>query len=187
MTDLPKPKARRLYLTKQIDQSSIAPLIQSILDINANDKHLIKLYKIYGLDYTPQPIELYIDSYGGTVYQAFGLISVMEQSKVPVHTIVTGVAMSGGFMILIHGHKRFAYKHSTPMYHQVSTAKWGTIKEIEESLEQSQKLQKQMEAMVKAKTKIPKAKLKKIFENKADWYMTSKEALEYKVIDEIIK
>jgi ATP-dependent Clp protease protease subunit len=185
--NLPLPKKRDLFFTKQVDQSSIGELTQKIIEINQDDEHLKKIYNVYGLTYNPEPIQIYIDSYGGYVYQCFGLLSVMERSQTPIHTIVTGCAMSAGFMILISGHKRFAHKLSTPLYHQVSSGAVGTVKEMEEKLEESKRLQKQLEDIVKEKTDITKKRLREIFDTKKDWYMTSEEALELNVVDEILK
>jgi ATP-dependent Clp protease protease subunit len=185
--NLPLPKKRDLFFTKQVDQSSIGELTQKIIEINQDDEHLKKIYNVYGLTYNPEPIQIYIDSYGGYVYQCFGLLSVMERSQTPIHTIVTGCAMSAGFMILISGHKRFAHKLSTPLYHQVSSGAAGTVKEMEEKLEESKRLQKQLEDIVKEKTDITKKRLREIFDTKKDWYMTSEEALELNVVDEILK
>lgn len=184
---LPLPKKRDLFFTKQVDQSSIGELTQKIIEVNQDDEHLKKIYNVYGLTYNPEPIQIYIDSYGGSVYQCFGLLSVMERSQTPIHTIVTGCAMSAGFMILISGHKRFAHKLSTPLYHQVSSGAIGTVKEMEEKLEESKRLQKQLEDIVKEKTDITKKRLREIFDTKKDWYMTSEEALELNVVDEILK
>ena len=184
---LPLPKNRDLFFTKQVDQTSIGELTQKIIEINKDDEHLKKIYNVYGLTYNPEPIQIYIDSYGGSVYQCFGLLSVMERSQTPLHTIVTGCAMSAGFMILISGHKRFAHKLSTPLYHQVSSGAAGTVKEMEEKLEESKRLQKQLEDIVKEKTDITKKRLREIFDTKKDWYMTSEEALELNVVDEILK
>ena len=94
--------------------------------------------------------------------------------------------MSCGFMILISGHKRFAHKLSTPLYHQVSSGTFGTVKEMEEKVEQSKKLQNQLEEIVLEKTKISKKKLKEIFETKKDWYMTAEEAKDLGVVDKIL-
>jgi ATP-dependent protease ClpP protease subunit len=44
--------------------------------------------------------------------------------------------MSAGFMILISGHKRFSYKHSTLLYHQASSFSSGELKKIEEDVEE---------------------------------------------------
>ena len=114
MLEIEKPLDRSLFLSQDVDQESISEIIEKIILINKDDERLKKIYKAFNLIYTPEPIELYIDSYGGDVYSCYGLISVMENSKIPVHTIVTGSAMSSGFMILISGHKRFAHKLSTP-------------------------------------------------------------------------
>ena len=185
-TTLPVPRDRNLYLPKQVDQASMNDLTKGIIDINENDEYLKDLYTVYNLDYKPQPIKIYIDSYGGQVYQCFGLIGVMEKSKTPIHTIVTGAAMSCGFMILINGHERFAYQHATPLYHQVSSGFRGKVKDIEEKLEETKRLQKKIEDMTLKLTSISKKKLSDVLKNKVDWYMTADEALKLGVIDEII-
>ena len=185
-TNLPLPKERNLYFQKQVDQASIGELTQKIIEINDDDKKLKKLYEVYDLSYEPKPIKIYIDSYGGYVYQCFGLLSVMEKSKTPIHTIVTGCAMSCGFMMLISGHKRFAYKLSTPLYHQVSGGAVGKEKDMEEELFEAQRLQTMLEEITLEKTKISKKKLKEIYDGKKDWFMTAKEAKELGVVDEII-
>lgn len=183
---LPVPKARNLYLPKQVDQASMNELTKSIIEINEDDLHLKQLYGVYGLEYEPRPIKIYIDSYGGQVYQCFGLIGVMERSKTEIHTVVTGAAMSCGFIILINGHKRFAYRHATPLYHQVSSGFFGKVKDLEEKLEETKRLQKKIEDMTLRLTKISKKKLSDILKNKVDWFMTADSALELGVIDEIL-
>jgi ATP-dependent Clp protease protease subunit len=183
---LPIPRERSLYLSKQVDQASMNELTKSIIEINENDEHLHKLYGVYGFEYKSKPIRIYIDSYGGAVYQCFGLIGVMENSKTPIHTIVTGAAMSCGFMILINGHRRFAYRHATPLYHQVSSGFIGKVKDLEEKLEETKRLQKKIEEMTLRLTKISKKKLTEILKNKVDWFMTAESALELGVIDEIV-
>ena len=140
--NLPLPEDRIIHFTKQFDQASIADITRKIISINKSDRKIKKLYKIAGLKYKPQPIKIFIDSYGGQVYQCFGLLSVMKASKTEIHTIVTGAAMSCGFMMLISGHKRFAYPLSTPLYHQVSSVAWGKLKDMEEDVEETKRLQK---------------------------------------------
>jgi len=183
---LPIPKGRNLYLPKQVNQESMNDLTKAIIEINDDDDYLKKVYAIHDLEYAPKPIKLYIDSYGGLVYQCFGLIGVIEKSETPVWTIVTGAAMSCGFMILINGHKRFGYTHATPLYHQVSTGFHGKVQDMEESLVETKRLQKKIEEMTCRLTKIPKKKLKEILKNKVDWFMSADEALVLGVIDEII-
>jgi len=183
---LPLPVDRLLFFTEQFDQKTVAKLTQSIIEINESDRHLEKLYPVYGVAYEPKPIEIRIDSYGGAVYQCMGLISVVEESLTPIHTYVTGAAMSCGFILLISGHRRFAYKRATPLYHQVSSASIGKVKDMEERLEETKRLQKTIEDITLEKTQISKKKLKEIYEKKVDWYMSAKEALVLGVVDEIV-
>jgi len=183
---LPKSKARNLYLPEQVNQESMNKLTKSIIEINEDDAYLKKLYSIHDIEYVPKPINMYIDSYGGAVYQCFGLLGVMDKSETPIHTIVTGAAMSCGFMILISGHKRFGYEHSTPLYHQVSTGFHGKVQDMEESLAETKRLQKKIEEFTLQRTNIPKKKLQQVLKNKIDWYMSAEEALGLGVIDGII-
>lgn len=183
---LPIPKERTIYLAQQINQDSINSLTKTIVDIEENDIYLKKLYYLHDLEYKPKPIKLYIDSYGGNVYQCLGLVNIMDKCKTKIHTIVTGCAMSCGFIIAISGHKRFGYNKSTYMYHQASSGAFGTVKEIEDELIEVKRLQKIMEDITVEKTDIPKKKLKEIFDSKTDWYITSEDALKMKIIDEII-
>lgn len=183
---IPAPKPRALYLAAQVDQASMAMMSTAILDINSNDEYISKMCEVHGMTYEPKPIVIYVDSYGGYVYQCFGLLSVMKNSKVPVHTIVTGCAMSCGFMIAISGHERYAYEKATFMYHQVSSGTFGKLKEMEEDIVETKRLQKIVEDHALANTGLTRKQLKENFDGKKDWYMNTKEALKYKVIDAII-
>jgi ATP-dependent Clp protease protease subunit len=180
------PKDRILHFTKQVEQSSIAELTRSIVDIEEDDTYLKGLYGLHGLEYKPLPIKIYIDSYGGQVYQCMGLIGIMERCKTPIHTIVTGVAMSCGFLITIAGHKRFCYPTSTLLYHQVSSVSGGTLKDIEDDVIEIKRLQKWFEDLTIRKTGIKKSRLKEVYKEKIDWYIPAEEALSLHVIDEIL-
>jgi ATP-dependent protease ClpP protease subunit len=101
----------------------------------------------------------------------------MDASITPIHTVVTGVAMSAGFMIAIHGSKRYAYKHATFMYHQLSSVAWGTLADMKDSVEESERLHKKLIELVIKKTKIPLKTLEENYERKKDWFMPVEEAL----------
>lgn len=184
--NLPEAKSRNLYLAKQVDQDSINLISKSVIEINESDEKLKKIYHAYDLDYEPKPIKLYIDSYGGYVYQCLGLLGIIESSKVPVHTIVTGCAMSCGFLISISGHKRFGYPGSTYLYHQVSGGTFGTVKDMEEEVIEAKRLQKIIEKHTLKHTFMTESQIKKVYNRKTDWYIDSKKAIKLGVIDEII-
>jgi ATP-dependent Clp protease protease subunit len=184
---LDAPMKRNLFFTEQVDQESISKLTQEIIKISEHDEELKKSYELHDITYEPKPIKIYIDSYGGYVYQCFGLLSVMDRCKTPIHTIVTGCAMSCGFMMLISGHKRFAHKYSTPLYHQVSSAAWGKLKDMEEDVEETKRLQAMLESITLKKTNISAKRLKEVYEKKFDWFMSADEALSLGVVDEILQ
>ena len=184
--NLPEPKERKLFLAKQVDQSSINDISKAIIEINDDDEKLKRIYAAYDLVYNPKPIELYIDSYGGYVYQCFGLLGIIKASKIPVHTIVTGCAMSCGFLISIAGHKRFGYPKSTYLYHQVSSVAIGKAKDLEEEVIETMRLQKMIEEHTMECTKITAKKLESVYRGKQDWFIDSEEALKLKIIDEIL-
>lgn len=183
---LPVPKERALYLPSQVNQSSMNDLSKSIIAINDSDLEIQKLGAVYGFTYAPEPIKLYIDSFGGSVYQCFGLIGIMERSAVPVHTIVTGCAMSAGFIIAITGHKRFCYEHSTFLYHQVSSFTFGKLKEMEDDIIEARRLQTIIEKHTLHYTKLTKEQLKDSYERKTDWFISPKDALKWSIVDDII-
>jgi ATP-dependent Clp protease protease subunit len=181
-----KLEDRNIFLSEQITQESVKSVIEKIILINESDKELTKKAKRFGFKYKSSPIVIYIDSYGGSVYQCLGLISVMMNSKTKIHTICTGVAMSAGFMILISGHKRFSYKHSTLLYHQASSFSSGELKKIEEDVEEMKRLQTLLEIIVLSRTNITKARLTRVYVEKIDWFISADEALEYKIINKIL-
>ncbi len=184
--NIPQPLNRDLYLN-DVTQATITGLTTSINSINKSDRNIEVLAKLSGFTYNPQPIKLYIDSYGGDAYACYGFINTMKVSATPIHTIVTGCAMSCGFIIASQGHKRFSHKLSTFMYHQISFASWGKIESIKEDLTEAQRLQDILYNVLSNTTKLPKKKLLEIDKGRIDWYMTSNEALSFKVIDEIIE
>lgn len=184
---IPQPLGRSLYFTKQVDQSSIAELSQRIIEINEADRFLERVYPVIGQTYNPAPIKIYIDSYGGYVYQCFGLLSLMDTSKTPIHTIVTGTAMSCGFMIAIHGHKRFCYDNSTLMYHQVSSGVIDSVRGMEERLVESKRLQTMIEGMTLRRTGMTRNQLEEIYTTKKDLYLPAEEALKLGCVDQIIR
>lgn len=183
---LPLPSKRDLFFCKDVTADSMAQLSERIMEVNNEDNYLEKIYAIHEIEYKRKPIRIFIDSYGGYVYQCFGLLSIMEKSKTPIHTIATGAAMSCGFMILIHGHKRFAYELATPMYHQVSSVSWGKVKDIELDYIETKRLQDKIEELTIRKTKITKQQLQDNYDKKIDWYMTAEEAKNLGVVHEVI-
>lgn len=186
MANLEKSTPRNLFFAQQVDQDSMNALSKAIIEIREHDEYLKKSYATNDLSYEPKPIKIYIDSFGGAVYQCFGLLSIMKSSGTPVDTVVTGCAMSCGFLIAIHGRKRRIHKHGTMMYHQVSTGVEGKVADIKADLIEAMRLQKMIEKMTIENTKITEKKLEKVYKKKKDWYLDAKTSLRWGCIDEIV-
>ena len=136
---------KRLYfLSDDVDNSSIGQLTWSILYQIAEDNEKDKKEK----DYKREPIKLYINSYGGAVYDMWGLIDVIQNSKTPVYTYCTGYAMSAAFKIFLAGHKRYCYKHSTFMYHQMHYYSSGKYQDHVEDRTEKDLMNKEIEEYV---------------------------------------
>lgn len=73
------------------------------------------------------------------------------------------------------------------MYHQVSSGAWGKLKDMQEDIEETKRLQQMIEQMTIKKTNISLETLKDNFEKKRDWYMDAETALRNGCIDSIIK
>ena len=180
--DIKDNNSRILILSSDVTQDSVSELMEAILEINAIDDELEEELK----NYSRQPIKLIINSFGGSVYDGFGLIAAIENSKTPIHGYCYGSAMSMGFIIYIATHVRFAHKTSTLMYHEISDSFWGNITETKQNLKECERIQKVYDDYILSRTKIPVQKMNEYKDRKEDWYMPAQEGLKYKIIHKIL-
>lgn len=130
------------------------------------------------------PIKIYLFTDGGEVDPTFSLIDTISMSKTPVITINAGLALSSGLLILVAGHKRYAYSHSDTMYHSGSAGFIGDYEKMKASMENYERTIKKIQEHVLSHTTIPHEEFEK---NKAnDWYFNSEEMIKYGIVDSII-
>lgn len=173
---------RIIVLQDEIDKKSTKPVIEQILKLNKEDEEKDKKEK----DYKPDPIHLYVNTFGGSVYDGFSLISIIEKSNTPIHTIVSGYAMSMGFLVALSGHKRIATRLSTFMYHDVSGRINGSLEYAKQTTEEWERLRGISNRYIADRTSIIIQKLNDVADRKKEWYIAAEEALELGVIEEII-
>ncbi len=167
---------RVIYLDDEIDRGTVTPIIRMIVAWNRKDKELSRDQR--------RPIKILINSYGGDIDATLSLIDVIKISKTPVYTYNVGVAMSGGFYILIAGHKKYALRNSQSLAHQGSGGFEGTAEEIKSHTAQYNKLLARLFDHILECTKIPKDLLNK--KKKTEWFINGEEQVELGVVDEII-
>lgn len=137
-----------------------------------------------------QPIiPVVIDSYGGQVDSLLAMISCIENAEKPVATIVQGKAMSCGSVLMTCGTKGYRYidPHARVMIHEISAAEWAKTSELEAKAEEVVRLNKYIFALMAKNSGKPKAYFLEQMKERsnADWYLTSKQALQEGLTDSI--
>ncbi|WWT39500.1 hypothetical protein [Microcystis phage Mel-JY01] len=166
-----------VILTGEITEGSMADFILKVRAI----------MKMRGEDKKDEPINVLINSIGGDIYETFGIIDFIHTLDVPVNAICRGRAMSAAALILLSvTGKRYASKYSSIMLHEISSELYGTATEMRVNMKQTEYLQNIMLEMISENTKPTydfaywKDKLAR------DYYMTSSEAKEHGIVDEIL-
>ena len=131
-------------------------------------------------------IQIYINSPGGSVYAGLGIYDTMQYIKPDVSTICIGMAASMGAVLLCAGKdgKRTGLKHSRVMIHQPLGGAQGQASDIEITAREIQKLKKELYDIISHHTKKDYKTVWK--DSDRDYWMTSQEAKDYGMIDEVL-
>lgn len=129
-------------------------------------------------------IKLIVDSWGGSLTDAFSIIDSIQLSKTPIEAIVIGCAYSAGFFITISCPIRKAYKHASFLFHEGSTGTSGTANQFANFAIFYKRQLNQLKDVVLSKTKITEEKYNEI--QKDDYWMDVQDALEWGCIDEVL-
>jgi ATP-dependent Clp protease protease subunit len=131
-------------------------------------------------------IQIYLNSPGGSVYAGLGIYDTMQYIKPDVATICTGMAASMGAVLLCAGAagKRTALKHSRVMIHQPLGGAQGQASDIEITAREIMKLKKELYDIIANHSNQSYEKVEN--DSDRDYWMTSFEAKEYGMIDEVL-
>lgn len=132
-------------------------------------------------------IQIYINSPGGSVYAGLGIYDTMQFIKPDVATICTGMAASMGAVLLCAGEKgkRSALPHSRVMIHQVSSGAQGQASDIEIAIKETIKLKEELYTIIAKHSGKTYDQINE--DSDRDFWMRADEALEYGMIDEVLK
>ena len=132
-------------------------------------------------------IKVYINSPGGSVTAGLAIYDAMQYVKSPVSTICVGMAASMGAVLLGAGQKgkRFALPNSEILLHQVMGGMEGQAAEIEITARHIVKMKDKMNQILVKHTGQKLDKIER--DTDRDFYLTSAEAKEYGLIDEVLK
>lgn len=134
-----------------------------------------------------EDIKLYINSPGGSVYDGLAIYDTMNFIKPDVQTIGIGLQASMGAFLLSAGAKgkRAVLPNARVMIHQPSSGTRGKITDQEIDLREGLLLKEKLAKILSKNTVQDFEKLKNDMER--DYWMSAEEAVEYGLVDKIIK
>jgi ATP-dependent Clp protease protease subunit len=131
-------------------------------------------------------IQVYLNTPGGSVYAGLGIYDTMQYIGSDVATICTGMAASMGAILLCAGQvgKRTALKHSRILIHQPMGGAQGQASDIEITAREILKLKNELYEII---AKHSNQDVEKIWKDAdRDYWLTSQEAKDYGMIDEVL-
>ena len=134
-----------------------------------------------------EDITMHCDSPGGSVKSGLSMVDVMNYVSSDIITINTGMAASMGSVLLGAGTKgkRYSLPHSRVMLHQVSGGAEGVLADMEISLNEAKKYNDELFRMLGEYCDKDPEQVKQ--DATRDFWMNAQEAVEYGIIDSVIK
>ncbi|MEK7512567.1 MAG: ATP-dependent Clp protease proteolytic subunit [Patescibacteria group bacterium] len=132
-------------------------------------------------------IKLYLNTPGGSVTAGLAIYDTIQFVKAPVSTICVGMAASMGAVLLAAGAKgkRFTLPNAEILLHQVMGGAEGQAIEVEIAARQIIKIKDKLNQILVKHTGQKLDKIER--DTDRDFYLTSAEAKEYGLIDEVLK
>jgi len=134
-----------------------------------------------------KPINLYINSPGGSVTAGLAIYDTMQFVTCDVATYCVGIAASMGAVLLAAGTrgKLYALPNSDIMIHQVSGGAQGTASDVERTVEWMFKIKKRLIHILSQHTGKTEEQIQ--IDSDRDYWMSADEALAYGLVDEVVK
>jgi ATP-dependent Clp protease, protease subunit len=157
-------------------------------DVNPHTANLVTAQLLFLDNEDPKKdIYLYINSPGGSVYDALAIYDTMQFVKADVQTFGIGVQASAAAFLLSSGTKgkRFILPHATVMIHQPSSGTRGKVTDQEIDLRESLRVKKLLEQIMAKNTGQSVEMIHQDLER--DKWLTAEEAKKYGLVDKVIQ
>jgi ATP-dependent Clp protease protease subunit len=164
------------FLTGEIEEENIRKAVQWIL------------YENFQSQDTNKMLTLYINSQGGSLYDALSLVDVMGASLRPIRTIAIGSIMSAAFLIFASGTKgeRYISPNTGIMCHQFSEGTEAKYHDIKAQMKETELCNQRMLEILKYATGLPTAKVKSKLLPPSDMYFTAQEMIDLGIADQFL-
>lgn len=165
-------KDRIIFLGSDVNEASANTIVAQLLFLQAQD--------------AKKDIYLYINSPGGSVYDALAIYDTMQFVTNDIQTVGIGVQASAAAFLLSSGTKgkRFALPNATVMIHQPSSGTRGKVTDQQIDLEESLRIKKLLEEIMARNTGQKPARIHDDMER--DKWLTAQQAKEYGIVDDVI-
>lgn len=165
-------KDRIIFLGEDVDEHTANLIVAQLLFLQNQDPK--------------KDIYLYINSPGGSVYDALAIYDTMQYVKPDIQTVGIGMQASAAAFLLSSGTKgkRLLLPHATVMIHQPSSGTRGRVTDQEISLRESLRVKKLLEQIMAKNTGQKQQQIHQDMER--DKWMTADEAKKYGIVDAVI-
>jgi len=165
-------KDRIIFLGSDVNEATANLIVAQFLFLQAQDDK--------------RDIFLYINSPGGSVYDALAIYDTIQFVTNDVQTVGIGVQASAAAFLLSSGTKgkRFLLPHSSVMIHQPSSGTQGKVTDQEIDLRESLRIKRLLEEIMAKNTGQKVGQIHEDMER--DKWLTADEAKKYGIVDEII-
>jgi len=165
-------KDRIIMLSGEVNDQVASTIVAQLLFLEAQDPD--------------KDIYFYINSPGGVITSGLSMFDTMNYIKPDIVTICMGQAASMGAFLLACGTpgKRYALPHARIMIHQPSGGAQGQSTDIQIQAQEIQRLKDTLNQILAEKTGKKAKQIEK--DTERDNFMSSKEAVEYGLIDKVL-
>jgi ATP-dependent Clp protease protease subunit len=164
------------FLNGEIDEDNIKKAVQWILYENLQNQDTNKI------------LTLYVNSTGGSLYDALALIDIMNASLRPIRTIAIGSIMSAAFLIFVSGSRghRVVAKNCGIMCHQFSDSVDSKYHDIKSAVKEADYCNERMLSVLRNASGMNNTNIKKKLLNATDVYLTAEELIDLDLADKIL-
>lgn len=161
--------------------------IEPILKLNRQIKILEKKFLCEQISRglkEPTPIYLHINSTGGFIFDGLSAMDEIINCKVPIYTVVDGMAASAATFLSVVGKKRFIKRHSFMLIHQPSSNFWGSFEELKDHNENMNLIYTCIRKVYMKYTKVTEEDMQELL--KHDLWWDAQRCLDSGLVDEIL-
>ncbi len=160
-------------------------ILSGEIDDNLANSIVAQLLYLDSLNH--DPINLYINSPGGSITAGMAIYDTMNYIKSKVSTICIGMAASMAAFLLSSGEKgmRFILPNGEVMIHQPLGGAQGQATEIKIAAERILKLKEKLNKILSENTGQSLEKIN--HDTERDYFLSADDTLEYGLIDKILK